>query len=65
MNRLVWMGVAVAAAAVLLLMAWMYSTFIDSRPAPPDRFKQIVNTTTTPADSATARTPQLPPAVAL
>jgi hypothetical protein len=54
MNKLVWIGVA-AVAAVLLFMVWMYSTFIDSRPAPPDRFKQIDNTTTT-------RTTQPPPA---
>ena len=45
MNKLVWMGIA-AVAAVLLFMVWMYSTFIDSRPAPPDRFKQIDNATT-------------------
>ncbi len=59
MNKLVWIGVA-AVAAVLLFMVWMYSTFIDSRPAPPDRFKQIVNTTT-----SRTQTPQPPPTTAV
>jgi hypothetical protein len=45
MNKLVRMGIA-AVAAVLLFMVWMYSTFIDSYAAPPERFKQIDNTTT-------------------
>jgi len=45
MNKLVWMGIA-AVAAVLLFMVWMYSTFIDAHTAPPDRFNQIDNTTT-------------------
>jgi len=59
MNKLVWMGIA-AVAAVLLFMVWMYSTFIDSRPAPPDRFKQIDNTTT-----SRTQTPQPPPTTAV
>jgi len=57
MNKLVWIGVA-AVAAVLLFMVWIYS--IDSRPAPPDRFKQISNMTT-----SRAQTPQPPPATAV
>jgi hypothetical protein len=59
MNKLVWMGIA-AVAAVLLFMVWMYSTFIDSRVAPPDRFKQIDNTTT-----SRTQTPQPPPTTAV
>jgi hypothetical protein len=59
MNKLLWTG-AVAVAAVLLFIVWMYSTFIDSRPAPPDRFKQISNMTT-----SRAQTPQPPPATAV
>jgi hypothetical protein len=59
MNKLVWIGVA-AVAAVLLFMVWMYSTFIDSRVAPPDRFKQIDNTTT-----SRTQTPQPPPTTAV
>jgi hypothetical protein len=59
MNKLVWIGVA-AVAAVLLFMVWMYSTFIDSRVAPPDRFKQIGNTTT-----SRTQTPQPPPTTAV
>jgi hypothetical protein len=55
MNKLVWMGIA-AVAAVLLFTWWMYSTFIDSRVAPPDRFKQIDNTTT-----SRTQTPPQPP----
>jgi hypothetical protein len=58
MNKLVWMGIA-AVAAVLLFTWWMYSTFIDSRVAPPDRFKQIDDTTT-----SRTQTPQPPPATA-
>jgi hypothetical protein len=64
MNKLVWIGVA-AVAAVLLFVAWMYSTFIVDYAAPPDRFKQIDNTTTsrtqTPQPLATVVRPPLPP----
>ena len=59
MNKLVWMGIA-AVAAVLLFMVWMYSTFIDAHTAPPDRFKQIDNTTT-----SRTQTPQPPPTTAV
>jgi hypothetical protein len=45
MNKLVWIGVA-AVAAVLLFTWWFYSTPIVDYAAPPDRFKQIDNTTT-------------------
>jgi hypothetical protein len=58
MNKLVWIGVA-AVGAVLLFMVWMYSMFIDSRPVPPDRSKQIDNATT-----SQTQTPQSPPATA-
>ncbi len=68
MNKLVWIGIA-AVAAVLLFMVWMYSTFIDSRPAPPDRFKQIDNATTSQIpqndNTTTTRTPQPPPTTAV
>jgi hypothetical protein len=66
MNKLVWMGIA-AVAAVLLFMVWMYSTFIVDYAPPPDRFKQIDNTTTTttqtpqPPPTATVARPPLPP----
>jgi len=50
MNMLVWMGIA-AIAAVLLLTWWFHSTAIVDYAAPPDRFKQIGNTTA-------SRTPQ-------
>jgi hypothetical protein len=59
MNKLVWIGIA-AVAAVLLFTWWMYSTFIDSRVAPPDRFRQIDNTTT-----SRTQTPQPPPTTAV
>jgi len=59
MNKLVWMGIA-AVAAVLLFMVWMYSTFIDAHTAPPDRFKQIDNTTT-----SRTQTLQPPPTTAV
>jgi hypothetical protein len=59
MNKLVWIGIA-AVAAVLLFTWWMYSTFIDSRVVPPDRFKQIDNTTT-----SRTQTPQPPPTTAV
>jgi hypothetical protein len=59
MNKLVWMGIA-AVAAVLLFMVWMYSTFIVDYTAPPDRFKQIDNTTT-----SQTQTPQPPPTTAV
>jgi hypothetical protein len=52
-------GIA-AVAAVLLFMVWMYSTFIVDYAAPPDRFKQIGNTTT-----SRTQTPQPPPTTAV
>jgi hypothetical protein len=57
MNKLVWIGIA-AVAAVLLFTWWMYSTFIDSRVAPPDRFKQIDNTTTSRTQTPNPLLPQ-------
>jgi hypothetical protein len=58
MNKLVRIGIA-AVVAVLLFMVWMYSTFIDSRVAPPDRFKQIDNTTTSETQTPNLLLPQL------
>jgi hypothetical protein len=58
MNKLVWMGIA--AVAAVLFMVWMYSTFIDAHTAPPDRFKQIDNTTT-----SRTQTLQPPPTTAV
>jgi hypothetical protein len=55
MYKLVWIGVA-AVAAVLLFTWWFYSTPIVDYAAPPDRFKQIGNTTT-----SRTQTPQPPP----
>jgi len=65
MNRLVWVGVA-AVAAVLLLTWWFHSTAIVDYAAPPDRFKQIGNTTAirTPQhidNTTTTRTQTLQP----
>jgi hypothetical protein len=59
MNKLVWIGVA-AVAAVLLFMAWIYFTPVVDYAAPPDRFKQIDNTTTN-----RTQTPQPPPTTAV
>jgi hypothetical protein len=71
MNKLVWMGIA-AIAAVLLLTWWFHSTAIVDYAAPPDRFKQIGNTTAirTPQhidNTTTSRTqtPQPPPTTAV
>jgi hypothetical protein len=58
MNKLVWMGVA-AVAAALLFVVWMYSIIVDHTIS-PDKLKQIGNTTT-----SRTQTPQPPPAVAV
>jgi hypothetical protein len=66
MNKLVWIGVA-AVAAVLLFTWWFHSTSIVDYAAPPDRFKQIDNTTTTqtpqppPSQTVNVAKPPLPP----